>query len=313
MGMPDSPRVPVETVNFHLWQPCNMSCRFCFATFRDVRRTVLPEGHLERADAERVVAGLAEAGFTKLTFAGGEPLLCPWLANLVTLAHRLGMVTSVVTNGSLLDEAALARFHGVLDWITVSVDSPRPQTLQLLGRTTAGRAIGGDEYLALFRRIRELGFRLKMNTVVTAGNWREDMADFVIEARPERWKVFQALPVAGQNSGRVDPLLTTLEQFEDFVSRHLRVEPAGIRLIPEDNDVMTGSYAMVDPAGRFFDSVDSRGYTYSEPILRVGVHRAISQVRISRVKFLVRGGLYDFTPEPEPVAGLLAADESGRM
>jgi radical S-adenosyl methionine domain-containing protein 2 len=222
------------------------------------------------------------------------------------------MVTSVVTNGSLLDEAALTGLRGVLDWITVSVDSPRPQTLRLLGRATAGRAIGEQEYLALFRRIRELGFRLKMNTVVTACNWQEDMADFVVAARPERWKVFQALPVAGQNSGRVDPLLIGPEQFEDFVSRNLRVELQGIRLIPEDNDVMRGSYAKVDPAGRFFDSVDSCGYTYSESILQVGVHRAISQVRISRARFLARGGLYDFVAEPEPVAGLVTADESRR-
>lgn len=313
MGMPDSPRVPVETVNFHLWQPCNMSCRFCFATFRDVRRTVLPEGHLDRADAARVVTELAEAGFTKLTFAGGEPLLCPWLTDLVALAHRLGMVTSVVTNGSLLDETTLAGLCGVLDWITVSVDSPRPRTLRLLGRTTAGRPIAEEEYLALFRRIRELGFRLKMNTVVTACNWQEDMADFVVAAGPERWKVFQALPVAGQNSGRVDPLLISIEQFEEFVSRNLRVELRGIRLIPEDNDVMPGSYAKVDPAGRFFDSVDSRGYTYSESILQVGVRRAISQVRISRAKFLARGGLYDFVPGPEPVAGLVAAEEPRSM
>ncbi|MBA9004953.1 viperin family antiviral radical SAM protein [Thermomonospora cellulosilytica] len=308
MLVTNSPQVPVETVNFHLWQPCNMSCRFCFATFRDVRRTVLPEGHLPRHDAERVVARLAEAGFRKLTFAGGEPLLCPWLPDLVALAHRLGMVTSVVTNGSLLDEAMLQRLRGVLDWITVSVDSARPETLRLLGRATAGRVMEPDEYLALCRRVRGLGFRLKVNTVVTARNWREDMTGFVIAARPERWKVFQVLPVAGQNSGKVESLLVTPRQFTDFVSRNLRVESVGIRLIPEDNDVMPGSYAAVDPAGRFFDSVDPRGYTYSEPILKVGVHRAISQVRISREKFLARDGLYDL-PVPAPAGA--AADEPG--
>ncbi|TNY35885.1 viperin family antiviral radical SAM protein [Thermomonospora catenispora] len=306
MLVSDSPQVPVETVNFHLWQPCNMSCRFCFAAFRDVRRTVLPEGHLPRRDAELVVTLLAEAGFRKLTFAGGEPLLCPWLVDLVTLAHRLGMVTSVVTNGSLLDEAMLQRLRGVLDWIAVSVDSARPRTLRALGRATAGRVMTPAEYLTLCRRIRELGFRLKVNTVVTARNWREDMVDFIIAARPERWKVFQVLPVAGQNSGKVEPLLVTPRQFADFVSRNLRVESAGIRLIPEDNDVMPGSYAALDPAGRFFDSVDPRGYTYSEPILKVGVHRAISQVRISREKFLARDGLYGL-PLPAPAA----AEESG--
>ncbi|REE94831.1 viperin family antiviral radical SAM protein [Thermomonospora umbrina] len=292
MVVADSPQVPVETVNFHLWQPCNMSCHFCFATFRDVRRSVLPEGHLRRADARRVVARLAGAGFKKITFAGGEPLLCPWLGELVALAHGLGLTTAVVTNGSLLDEAALRTFGGTLDWITVSIDSVRPDTLRSLGRSTAGRVTTEEGYLALCLRVRELGFRLKVNTVVNARNWREDMGDFILAARPERWKVFQVLPVEGQNSRKVDPLLITPEQFDSFVARNLRVELRGIPLIPEDNDAMTGSYAMVDPAGRFFDAVDPHGYTYSRPILEVGVHRAIAQITVSRDKFLARGGLY---------------------
>ena len=47
-----------------------------------------------------------------------------------------------------------------------------------------------------------------------------------------------------------------------------RVEEYEIKVVPESNDLMTGSYVMVDPAGRFFDntsgaphlqSVDYRG------------------------------------------------------
>ena len=286
-------RTPVETVNFHVWQPCNMSCRFCFATFRDVRQTVLPEGHLSCGDAEQVVALLADAGFRKITFAGGEPLLCPWLTDLIGQARSLGLTTALVTNGSLLDSHTIERLRGILDWVTISIDSVRPRSLELLGRRTAGKAFGEHGYSALCRAVRASGLRLKINTVVTEVNWREDMSEFIIGARPERWKILQVLPVQGQNSQRVDPLVITSRQFEEFVTRHLRVELHGIKVLPEDNDAMTGSYAMVDPAGRFFDAVDPRGYTYSEPILQVGASKAISQIVISREKFLARGGLYE--------------------
>ena len=37
----------VPSINYHIWKPCNMSCRFCFATFQDVE-SVLPKGHLRR-------------------------------------------------------------------------------------------------------------------------------------------------------------------------------------------------------------------------------------------------------------------------
>ncbi|MER5649330.1 viperin family antiviral radical SAM protein [Streptosporangium sp. NPDC002524] len=291
MAILTNARMPVETVNFHLWQPCNMKCRFCFATFRDVRGTVLPEGHLPRRDAERVVTLLADAGFTKITFAGGEPLLCPWIIDLIRLAKGLGLTTALVTNGSLIDSGTIRDLRGILDWVTVSVDSVRSGTLALIGRMTAARAADERHYLDLCDRLKDAGLRLKINTVVTAANHLEDLTGFIVAARPERWKIFEVLPVQGQNSGKVEPLLVTPGQFARFVARSRSVEAYGIRVVPEDNDAMIGSYAMVDPAGRFFDAIGN-GYTYSEPILRVGVRQAVSQVTVSRRKFLARGGLY---------------------
>jgi organic radical activating enzyme len=43
----------------------------------------------------------AESGLGKITFAGGEPTLCPWLHDLIAIAKKTGMVTMLVTNGSL--------------------------------------------------------------------------------------------------------------------------------------------------------------------------------------------------------------------
>src|SRR4051812_35569138 len=57
------------SVNYHLWAPCNMRCRFCFAPFQDVV-AVLPAGHLAREDSLRLVHTLA-GRFEKITFAGG--------------------------------------------------------------------------------------------------------------------------------------------------------------------------------------------------------------------------------------------------
>ena len=70
----------IPSVNFHLWKPCNMKCRFCFATFQDIGQEALPKGHLPREDSLAVVEALATAGFNKINFAGGEPTLCPWLS-----------------------------------------------------------------------------------------------------------------------------------------------------------------------------------------------------------------------------------------
>lgn len=55
---------------------------------------------------------LAAAGVSKITFVGGEPLLHPLLPELLAAAKGAGLVTSLVSNGSLLTEDWLRRMQG---------------------------------------------------------------------------------------------------------------------------------------------------------------------------------------------------------
>ena len=283
----------VPSVNYHLWRPCNMKCHFCFATFQDIDPQILPKGHLGRENCLIVVHSLAQAGFQKINFAGGEPVLCPWLPDLIQLARKLGLTTSVVTNGSRITQGFLDGIDGSLDWAAVSVDSVNPETLIRTGRVTRSGPMTSNGYLAAIADLRQHGARIKVNTVVTRSNLNEDMTEFVLEARPERWKLFQVLPVGGQNDGAVDPHLVTADEFEHYVESARRVEVHGVTVVPESNDLMTGSYVMVDPAGRFFDNV-AGGYTYSRSIIDVGVEEALREVSIDSEKFLSRDGMYDW-------------------
>jgi len=248
------PLLMPPSVNFHLWEPCNMRCRFCFATFQDVKRTLLPAGHLPAEEALAVVRVLAQR-FDKITFAGGEPTLCPWLERLVREAKERGATTMLVTNGSRLLNGGLDAFAPWLDWVVLSIDSAHETTHKSLGRAVKGRhPIARAQLLALAEDIHRRDLRLKVNTVVTALQHDEDMRDFIRALSPERWKLLQVLPVEGQNSGQVEPLLISSEAFTRFVERHMSLETHGIAVVPEHNQDMRGSYAMVDPAGRFFDN-----------------------------------------------------------
>jgi len=85
--MPTSNPLPITAplaVNFHLYKPCNYRCRFCFATYRDIR------GHLSLADARALLRALRSAGAEKINFAGGEPTLHPHIGDLVADARGLG-------------------------------------------------------------------------------------------------------------------------------------------------------------------------------------------------------------------------------
>ena len=50
----------IPSVNFHLWEPCNMKCGFCFAKFQDVKKNILPKGHLPKDKAIGVIKSLAD-------------------------------------------------------------------------------------------------------------------------------------------------------------------------------------------------------------------------------------------------------------
>ena len=289
VGPPTSPgraTPPIPSVNYHLLRNCNMDCTHCFATFEDIRRPQLSE-----SESLDLIGELAGAGFEKINFAGGEPMLCPYIDGLIRRAKRLGMTTSIVTNGTRITPEWVAGMRGHLDWVALSMDSASPETHMAMGRSTKDGPISCEGYLEMAGLVRQ-HMRLKIDTVVTVLNCGEDMSDFVIRAAPERWKIMQNLLVEGQNGPGFARCRTSDEQFAAFVSRNRRgVAGHGIRVVPESNEMMRGSYTMVSLDGRFYDNVSDE-YRYSHPILDVGVERALGQIDVDPETFAARGGLY---------------------
>ena len=292
MNTSKHPLLP-PSVNFHFWRPCNMRCGFCFSTYEDTAAE-LPRGHIGREDHLRLVDAIAEHGARKLTFVGGEPTLCPWLGDLIDRAKQRGLVTMLVSNGwNLRDPEYMRSKLRNLDWLTLSVDSIDLDNNIRSGRAHLGReTIAPRELILIADQALRMDMRLKLNTVVHDINGDDDLGLFVAALRPSRWKLFRVLPVAGQNQ-RFDDFEITRERFAAYVERHRWLERVGVDVVPEDNEDMRGTYAMIDPRGCFYDAVDGR-YHYSERILEVGLAQAWAQVRFSSDAFERRGGNYDF-------------------
>ena len=285
---------PVVALNFHVWQPCNMSCRYCFAEFSDSVPQLQAAKELLRERALKIVNLAADAGIQKLTFVGGEPTLCPWLLDLLQLARQRNLVTMVVSNGSRMNSAWVERHASWLDWAALSIDSLKPQTNSLIGRVSGGRFIPDHAtYSALLKSLQKAGCRTKVNTVVSALNWREDFTSFLMEHSVERWKVLQVLHVVGENDAAFPHLGVSSQEYQAFLRRHQSLEQH-MMMATEDNEAMRGSYLMVDPLGRFFSNIHG-GHRYSEPIWAVGWEQARGQVEVDAQRFLARGGLYQWS------------------
>jgi radical S-adenosyl methionine domain-containing protein 2 len=268
-----------EAVSFHIVKPCNMKCKFCYATFDDMH--VGPQMSL--TNAERIVLKLKKAGVQKITFAGGEPMLYKHIKAIIQYAKAIGFTTSIITNGSLLTQEWLAEMMPYLDWIGISIDSLNGLTNAAIGRT-AYREV---KYRSLIALIKDMGFRLKINTVVNAHNWHEDMAGFIGWAKPDRWKVFQTLKVEGQNDEQFDKIAATDEEFKNFIMRHEGLDC----MVPEDNELMTGSYLLIDPLGRMFENSAGK-HTYSDSLIESTTTECLEQINLNRNTFEKRGGIY---------------------
>lgn len=298
-----SPSV-IKSVNIHITSLCNLRCRFCFAQFNG------RAGSLAVDEWKRILPRLKAAGAEKINFAGGEPTLYAGLGELVEEVHRLGMTSSVVTNGERLEPLLREHAHA-LAWVGLSVDSGDEDTQRLLGR---GYGTHVTRSIELARLARSLGCRVKLNSVITSLNWDEDLGALVDAVGPERWKVFQVLEIEGENHETVRPLLISGEQFSSFVERHQG--RFGDVLVPETNDAILESYAMIDSLGCFF-SDSGQKHTYSDPILDVGVERALAQVVYRPEKTAARNGFYDWTrerarPASAPFIVLEGLDATGK-
>ena len=214
--------------------------------------------------------------------------------SLIAQAKRSGMVTSIVTNGSRITNQWLDDLNGNLDWVGLSIDTVDPEKLIHLGRAICGKIpITEEEYLETIRAIKQREIHLKINTVVTSVTWEEDFTPFIRLAQPERWKLLQALRVNGQNDAQIDDFVITNKQFETYVQRNSIVKDDDIKVVPENNEAMTESYVMIDPAGRFFDNAQG-SYKYSDPILTVGVAAALKQISTKPERFYERDGKYEW-------------------
>ncbi len=276
-----SPRKPIS-VNWTITSQCNYQCRYCFARFPELKG----RAPLSRSDMLQIPRLLADAGCEKLTFVGGEPLLCPILPSLLEVSRDHGLTTMIVTNGSLLTQRFLQKNHENIDWISLSIDSQFESVQQQLGRGI-GHHI--DQTIRNAQLIRAFNIRLKLNSVTTQLNFRENMTDFIMSLAPERWKIFQVLQVLGQNDPDVRDLLITAEEFSKFQRAHQHVRNA----VFEDNQAMIGSYLMLSPFGEFFSNV-SGCHRYGPSILDVGVEAGLSQIGWDVGKFIGRGGVYSW-------------------
>lgn len=293
------PAVDELTINWHVTEACNYSCRYCYAKwkdspnprelFHDRRRTrqLLTElfRYFDPTNTNNPLREELSWKTVRLNVAGGEPsILGDRLLEIAQVAREVGFQLSIISNGSRLTRSMIKELAPHLTCLGISLDSANPTTNMEIGRALrSGPLIDLQELACHIRLARKINPRLtiKLNTVVNLLNAGEDLSGLIQEIRPQRWKILRMLPVVDASLAISD------EEFAAFVQRHRAFQ--SVQCV-EDNRDMCESYLMIDPFGRFFQNHPSlaAGYLYSDPILAVGAHAAFSKMAFNSASFQSR-------------------------
>ena len=109
-----------------LTNECNKNCKFCF---RDKHGEGLP-----LKECLDVLDNLVKLDVTKITFAGGEPLLYEDFVEITKASREKGIYNKLNTNGSLLNKDNIKEYLAYIDKIALSVDSSNDEENYFLGR-----------------------------------------------------------------------------------------------------------------------------------------------------------------------------------
>ena len=113
---------PGPVVIWNLIRRCNLACKHCYSISAD---TDFP-GELTTDEVFAVMDDLKGFGVPVLILSGGEPLLRPDIFEISARAKAMGFYVGLSTNGTLIDEAMIARIAMIgYDYVSISIDGLR--------------------------------------------------------------------------------------------------------------------------------------------------------------------------------------------
>lgn len=105
------------TAVFAVTNHCNAQCGFCSIWQQD------PVKHISIKDVQTALGKLHRLGIRYVQFTGGEPFLYKHLTTAISYASKIGILSTVVTNGSLISEEKAQMLRAAdIGEVQISVD-----------------------------------------------------------------------------------------------------------------------------------------------------------------------------------------------
>lgn len=122
---------------------------------------------MDLIEYKKIIQEAKLANIEYIRFTGGETLLHKDLAQFIKLAKDVGIKTSIITNGYLLENKIEELYDSGLDQVTVSIDEIGETHNEIRNLPKLfDRAIRGIE------KAKNLGVKVRINTVCGPHNYK---------------------------------------------------------------------------------------------------------------------------------------------
>ncbi|MGL6106784.1 GTP 3',8-cyclase MoaA [Romboutsia sp.] len=166
----------INYARISLTDKCNLRCVYCMPSDVKFEKNYMND-ELSFEDYKFIIKGLSELGITKVRFTGGEPLLYPYLKELIKFTYEECNIkdVAITTNGIGLAEKARELKAVGLKKVNISLDSLKSYKYKSITR-------GGDIKHALnaITTCVKLGLNVKVNCVIINEFNDDEIEDFML-------------------------------------------------------------------------------------------------------------------------------------
>ena len=154
---------------FELTPVCNMDCKMCYVRMSaQAQRAIAP-----LADADRwlsLAQQAKDAGMLYLLLTGGEPFLHPQFRQILEGLHKMGLLVTINTNGTMIDEDTINWLKNCPPMrINISLYGASDKTYSRL----CGNPKGFTQVTKAIRLLQEAGITVKLNCSLTPYNAKD--------------------------------------------------------------------------------------------------------------------------------------------
>ncbi|HWB91470.1 MAG TPA: GTP 3',8-cyclase MoaA [Puia sp.] len=214
-----------RTLRVSLLQHCNLGCVYCVAGEEDLKQANASHGggFLDVDSLLSIIRRLhGRLGLENIRLTGGEPLLYPWLPQLIKGIRAAGIPSvRLTTNGFLLERQAAELKEAGLEAVNVSLDAVDEAVFfEMSRRHSAARVVRGIDAAI------QAGLEVKINSVVMKG-LNDSQVLPLLEFAFSRGLRLRFLEVMAMGHLHKDAAryLVSQEEILHIVGGHYRIEP----------------------------------------------------------------------------------------